>query len=250
MTVRWLTAFLDRPGERLDASVAFWRAVTGSGLSAPRGERGEFATLLPTDGDAHLRVQRVVDGPGGTHLDVHVDDVAAAAARFAALGARVLQDGAYVTMASPAGIVFCVVPHRGQATRPSPVDDGGMRSLVDQLSLDVPAGQFDTEGAFWAAATGWDLHRGALAEFAVLARPAGQPLRLLLQRLGDDDLGGGRAHLDLACGADVDAVASRHVALGATVVRTTPYWTTLLDPAGLPYCLTRRDPDTGTLPPS
>jgi hypothetical protein len=23
------------------------------------------------------------------------------------------------------------------------------------------------------------------------------------------------------------------------------YWTTMLDPSGLPYCLTRRNPDTG-----
>ena len=245
-----MTAFLDRPTASFDTSVAFWQAVTASGLSAPRGEQGEFATLLPAHGDAYLRVQRVLEGAGGSHLDVHVDDVAATAARFAALGAHVQHDGGYVTMVSPAGIVFCVVPHHGQAVRPAPVTDGAARSLVDQLSLDVPDVHFDAEAGFWVAATGWERHHGAMAEFVVLARPAGQPLRLLLQRLGADDRGGGRAHLDLACGADVEVVAARHVALGATIVRTTPYWTTLADPAGLPYCLTRRDADTGTLPPS
>jgi Glyoxalase-like domain len=54
------------------------------------------------------------------------------------------------------------------------------------------------------------------------------------------------AHPDLACD-DVDAETTRHEALGATVVRVMPNWTTLRDPAGLSYCITRRNPDTGTL---
>ena len=56
MTVRWLTAFLDRPAATIDAATAFWRTVTGSTLSTPRGEHRQFATLLPPDGDAYLRV--------------------------------------------------------------------------------------------------------------------------------------------------------------------------------------------------
>jgi hypothetical protein len=53
--------------------VVFWREVTGSALSPFRGVAAEFATLLPPDGDAYLRVQRVKDDPGGHHLDLHAD---------------------------------------------------------------------------------------------------------------------------------------------------------------------------------
>jgi Glyoxalase-like domain len=73
MSIRWLTIFLDFPGRDFGAGVAFWREVTGSELSPYRGEAGEFATLLPSDGDAYLRVQRISEGIGGCHLDLHVD---------------------------------------------------------------------------------------------------------------------------------------------------------------------------------
>ena len=39
----------------------------------------------------------------------------------------------------------------------------------------------------------------------------------------------------------------RHVALGATVLAREEFWTVLADPAGLPYCITDRDPATGEL---
>ena len=61
------------PAASFDAGTAFWRQVTGYGLSPFRGPDGEFATLLPPAGDAYLRVQRILDGPGGCHLDLHVD---------------------------------------------------------------------------------------------------------------------------------------------------------------------------------
>jgi len=35
--VRWLTVFLDFPAASFGAGVAFWREVTGSGLSPARG---------------------------------------------------------------------------------------------------------------------------------------------------------------------------------------------------------------------
>jgi hypothetical protein len=50
----------------------------------------------------------------------------------------------------------------------------------------------------------------------------------------------------LACD-DVAAERERHEALGAVVVRQVPNCTTLLDPMGLAYCITRRAPSTGTL---
>ena len=56
------------------------------------------------------------------------------------------------------------------------------------------------------------------------------------------------AHLDLGT-PDREAETQRHVALGATVLAREEFWTALADPAGLPYCITDRDPATGKLAP-
>jgi len=151
----------------------------------------------------------------------------------------------YVICGSPGGMTFCLVGHPGRH-RPSPVGPPGARSLVDQVVLDVPPSQWDSEREFWAALTGWDARTGAVSEFAVLARPEGMPLRLVLQRL-DDEQYTVTAHLDLACD-DHDIETARHQDLGARPVRRTQHWTTLRDPAGRGYCLTRRDVETGSLP--
>jgi hypothetical protein len=87
--VRWTWLFLDTPRADADRSWAFWSEVTGWRRSPTRGDREEFATLLPPLGDPWLKVQAVEDGPGGIHLDLDldVDDVHAAAAEAEALGA-------------------------------------------------------------------------------------------------------------------------------------------------------------------
>lgn len=249
--IRWLTAFLDLPASSFERDVAFWQTVTGTRLSAPRGRHDEFATLLPPTGDAFVKVQRIDDGAARLHLDLHVDDVAEAAARAAALGATVVAEHSYVVMRSPGGFVFCFVSHRSNGERPVPVEvpGGGARSLVDQVCVDVPADLFDAEAAFWTTLTGWEHRATGRPELEVLVRPTGMPLRILLQRLGTDDPGdAARAHLDLACGEGRDVVTAWHRALGAEEVRRESRWTTLRDPAGLAYCLTARDPDTGLLP--
>ena len=69
--VRWLTAFLDRPEPAAAAAEAFWTTVTGTTVSPRRGDRGQFATLLPAAGDPFLRTQTVCADNGGGHLDVH-----------------------------------------------------------------------------------------------------------------------------------------------------------------------------------
>ena len=209
MTVRWLTAFIDLPADAFSSSVRFWEQVTGSTLSAARGERHEFATLLPPDGDAYLRVQRLDDEPAGCHLDVHVDDIDATAQRASALGAEVerqLDD--VIVMRSPASLAFCVVGHDAGAVRPAPVrHDGGWRTRLDQVCIDIPADTYQQECVFWSALTGWELQSGALSEFSFLVRPPGVPLRLLLQRLGETAAGRrAGAHLDLACD-DANAAA-------------------------------------------
>ncbi len=243
MTVRWVTGFLDTPPEQAPAAERFWLAVTGTTLSARRGD-DTFATLQPPDGDATLRVQVVGDGPPRGHLDLHVTDPFAAAPPILALGAQeVFRDDEIVVLRSPAGIAFCLVPWRAEQSAPAaPVWPGGQSSIVDQLCLDIPADGYDAEVAFWRAVTGWE-HQPMddCDEFQRLLPPPPIPMRLLLQRLESGPPG---VHLDLACDG-VPAEVARHEALGATVVRRVPGdWTTLLDPAGRPYCLTLRPPSS------
>lgn len=249
MAVQWVTAFIDRPQSTVDSAVHFWSRVTATSLSPARGERGEFATFLPLTGDAFLRVQTVADGVGSGHLDLHVADIGSVAERAVALGARAEPRDGYITVVSPAGLRWCLVPAGdAEPRRPDAVTrEAGHSSLVDQVCIDIPPGAYDTERAFWGVVTGWDVRRGSRPEFAVLDRPAGIPLRLLLQRL-DTVPEGGRAtcHLDLAC-TDVDAEVDLHERWGAQVVARFPNWTTLTDPTGVPYCVTRRDPVIGTL---
>ncbi|MCO6734739.1 VOC family protein, partial [Streptomyces sp. EL9] len=79
-------------------------------------------------------------------------------------------------------------------------------------------------------------------EFHVIQPPAGLPLRILLQRIGED-----RpvfAHPDLAC-ADITATRARHEGYGAVFVAEFGHWTVMRDPTGGVYCLTGRDPGTG-----
>lgn len=248
--VVWATIFLDLPGDRFSDGVAFWQAVTATHLSTPRGPDGEFATLLPPDGDAFLRVQRFDDGPR-VHLDLHVDDVPAAAADAVGLGATELYREEHVVLASPGGFVFCVVPDGGERRRPAPVDGPrGGRARVDQLCLDIPAPLVERERAFWTGLTGWAVAGDTARELVPLARPDGMPVRLLLQRLGDDD---DRTHVTghvdvAAAGPDRDVVVAEHVDLGARVVERFARWTVMRDPAGVVYCLTGRSPDTGLAP--
>ena len=248
MGIAWTTGVLDLPASGFDNGVRFWRSVTGSTLSTSRGSPGGYTTLLPDAGDPYLSARRVGHGPPGIRLDLHADDVDETSDRAQALGASLVEARPDTTVLnSPAGVTFSVVRHRGGRHRPPPtISDGGARSLVDQVSVDVGPSSYLEEAAFWTGLTGWERRRGALPEFEVLIRPVDMPFRILLQKLAGDGPDGGRLHLDVACD-DVAREASRHVALGASVIRTMRYWTTLVDPAGLTYCVTARDPDTGVL---
>lgn len=217
MTVEWITAFLDTPFATSAEADTFWLAITGVSLSSRRGPREQFATLQPPQGDACCIARR----------------------------RRGRQPRHPVVLTSPGGLRFCLAGHRGERVRAEPtVWPPGHHSLVDQVCLDIPDGEFDREASFWSSMTGWTRHPGSLPEFDYLQRPAGLPLRLLLQRVGDD--GPMRAHLDLASD-DVQTEVARHESLGATVQRRTDAWTTLRDPAGREYCITSRDPWTGRL---
>lgn len=230
MGITWLTAFLDLPVGVFEEGRDFWLEVTGYSLSVPRGPGGDFATLVPTDGDPYLRVQRIYAGPAGCHLDLHDPDWAARASRAAELGAReMFREPGLAVFGSPGGLAFCVTAERNQARVPP-------HPRVDVISVDAPTSRYDAECRFWSGLTGWPLRDGTLSDYRYLESPDGLPLQIMLQRIGEPD-GRVRAHLDLSVD-DVAAEVARHAALGATVIRDADRWTTLRDPAGLVYCLT------------
>jgi hypothetical protein len=243
-----LTIFIDRPEVTVNISTAFWQRVTGTTRSPVRGEHGEFATLLPAEGDAHVRVQRVEDGPGGTHLDVHTDDPSRLAVEAIDLGATLVDVDPVHVLRSPGGYTWCIVGWHGESAPSTPhVGPSGTPSRLDQICLDVPSGHFDAEVRFWTALLGWPCSASAIRpEFVSVARPRGIPMRLLLQRLDEGDVPT-TGHLDLAAGEGLDAVVADHVAAGAELETREWLWTVLRDPSGHRYCITRRDPYTGVV---
>lgn len=243
--ITWVSAFLDFEPSHHAEGVAFWSAVTGYQLSPPRGPYDEWASLLPPDGDAVLRVQRLGEGPDRVHVDLHTADREELVARAVSLGATVVAVPDHTILTSPGGLVFCIVS-AGESVRPLPTDWGGHQSLVDQVSIDIPAAQFARECAFWSELTGWELAQSAVRpEFWALVRPAGIPVRLLLQRL-ESHQETITAHLDIAC-TNVAREVERHLTLGARMLAEMPWWTSMQSPTGGPYCLTSRNPTTGTL---
>ncbi len=245
--IRWMWAFLDRPAASFDDSVRFWATVTGSTVSAPRGEHGEFVTLLPETGPAWVKMQAVGDA-GGIHLDLDVDDISAAVIGATALGARVLTTAPdYTVLETPAGQTFCFTPYRRDGDGPVTVSTApdGTVTRLDQICLDLAAADVAVDTAFWRAVTGWSALQTRSPEFSRL-RGDGKPLQFLLQRL--DDPRPASAHVDVAS-ADIAATAAWHESLGATRVATEQHWIVLRDPGDSVYCVTARDPYTGLFTP-
>jgi hypothetical protein len=238
-----MSAFLDLAPHQHAHGLELWERLTGYERSATRGADGEFVTLVPPDGDGYLRVQRLGSGESRVHLDLHVADPRTAALEALGLGATMVADEVgCLTLRSPGGLTFCFVPHRvGEVPRATAWPDGN-RSRVDQVCLDIPPSTYVREFAFWEDLTSWEPRPPRPDnEFARLTPPAGQPLQLLLQRLGAEEPAV-RAHLDW-CATDRDAEVERQVAAGATLVeRFDRGWTVLTGPDGLTYCVTERSP--------
>ena len=234
----WIQIFLDTPSAAFDDAVAFWSAVTGWQPADRRGEDGQFLTLLPAAGSAYIKVQ-AVDRPAGLHLDLDSADRPAAIELARSLGATTAWTYHDVeVMRSPGGFVFCQTLVDG-----SPVLARDGSTILDQVCLDVPPDLWDAEVTFWRDLTGREREPGSLPGFARLVED-GRP-RMLMQRL-DTGSGPVRAHPDLATAARADDVR-RHVALGASLESEHPFWSALTAPGGQVYCLTDRDPATGTV---
>ncbi|MFD5025975.1 VOC family protein [Streptomyces sp. NPDC058373] len=239
--IRWIYAFADRPQPTEEAVRTFWAAVTGTALSPLRGEGGEFVTFLPPgNADPCVKHQSVAGGPGGTHVDLCVEDVLAFVRHARQAGAAVeFEEPGLSVLRSPAGLGFCVVPWAGERTPPPVVED----ERLDQVCLDVGPAAYERELAFWAELTGWRPELSTQPEFYRLRPPLGLPVRFLVQRLDDEQPA--HAHLDLAV-LDPASARVRHEALGARFVAEGKEWIVMRDPSGVLYCLTDRDPRVPT----
>lgn len=246
----WLTIYVDLAPEDHEEGLAFWRAVTGYDLSEPRGDHGEFLSLVPPRGDEHLKVQRLGEGPSRLHLDVHVHDIDAAVAHATSLGARLVSRTGYAVMTSPGGFPFCFVRQAVSSRQTPPAAwAGGHHSRVDQLCLDIAPEAYDTECRFWAELTGWPVEPTVDTEFRRLRTPAELTVRILLQRLQEPngpDRPAVRGHIDIATD-DMAAETARLEGLGSSVIGVFDWWTALDAPGGVPVCATRRDPRTGVV---
>lgn len=240
--IRWLWVFLDRPAAQFDENARFWTVVTGTQLSATRGENSEFVTLLPESGAPSVKMQAVASDPR-VHLDLDVDDVGTEAKRAQELGAKLmLEHPDYTVLQSPHGMTFCLTPAGRADGELAPVITApdGARSRLDQVCLDIGASNYEAETQFWAALTGWDHRPGSLPEFSRVHPEEPLAIKILLQRLGEDRPTS--AHVDLAC-SDIDAIAAWHESLGARRIERGANWIVMADPSGQPYCLTGRTPD-------
>jgi predicted enzyme related to lactoylglutathione lyase len=101
---------IDVPPADHDREVAFWSGAVGQELA--QGFRyPEYHGAFLRGGEFGLLVQRLGEGPGRLHLDIHTDDLDAEVARLEALGAqRVAKVHAWWILRDPAGLLFCVVP--------------------------------------------------------------------------------------------------------------------------------------------
>lgn len=246
--IRWAWAVIDLPVDRFDQGAAFWEAVTGTRMRRlpPGSLDAPGAVLLPSSGDSCIKI-RMVSGTGGAHLNLGVGSTAVLARRALDLGAMPVQvTSGRAVLRSPSGQLFCLVRWRGQAVRPTVVEyPDGVSSRLDQVCIDVAAAAYHAETRFWTALTGWPFHEGATPERDLIKPPSSLPIRILVQRLGSVRPASG--HLDLAC-SDIEAVRAQHERHGARVIARWPHWTVMADPAGSSYCLTAREPHTGSLP--
>ncbi len=100
---------IDVPEARHDRELAFWQAASGADLR-PFDHPEYHGAALPGQ-DFWLLIQRLGEGAGRVHLDIHTDDLEAEVHRLERLGAeRVRRAHSWWIMRDPAGLLFCVIP--------------------------------------------------------------------------------------------------------------------------------------------
>lgn len=241
MDIRWLQAVIDIPAPEFDRAADFWASVTNSTKGDVHPDHDEFMHLTPTSGDMHLELQRIEDGPPSVHLDLLVDDIAAATDEAIFAGATLIARPGHAVLKTPGGVPFCIVPFGGEAEK-APAIDPERPHAADQICIDVPHEHFEADVAFWSQLTGWAMDPASDPEYRSLAQPAHLPLHILLQQLGADDTGAPRSHLDISAGEHRSDLVDAHLVRGATIRDEQENWTALIAPGGLVYCLTDRPP--------
>jgi len=103
---------IDIPAADHERELAFWRGATGLQLARFERHPEYHGAGLPGQ-DLGLLIQRLGDGPGRVHLDIHTDDPAAEIARLEKLGAELVEQvHEWWIMRDPGGLPFCVIPER------------------------------------------------------------------------------------------------------------------------------------------
>jgi hypothetical protein len=101
---------IDAPAGEHDRELAFWSSALGQPLTWFDSHPEYHGAPIHGTGFG-LLIQRLGDGPGRVHLDIHTDDLAAEIARLEELGAsRVRQVHSWWILRDPAGLPFCVIP--------------------------------------------------------------------------------------------------------------------------------------------
>lgn len=105
-----LKIVIDVPPAEHDRELAFWSAATGQPL-AQFDRHPEYHGAALHGQDLWLLIQRLDEGQGRVHIDIHTDDPAAEMARLEKLGAELVQQAhSWWVMRDPAGLLFCIIP--------------------------------------------------------------------------------------------------------------------------------------------
>ena len=251
MSFRWITVFLDFPRPRSARGSRSGERSPGTGCRPRAGNPASSRPCCRRTVTRTCGYSRVVDGPGGCHLDLHVDTAAESLdvgrqPRRPAAGPACCTGLTRTASSSPAAradSAFCLVRWAGETAVPGPLVTASGVTRVDTLCIDVPpqrvrAGvlllvRADRLGSGARAGTGVQLPRTARrAAIAGLAPPAATDAAPRGQRA--------RAHVDFGCTDEL--AVGRHVALGARVAAAHEHWTILNDPTGREYCLVKREP--------
>jgi Glyoxalase-like domain len=80
---------------------------------AQLGRHPEYHGAALHGQDLWLLIQRLDQGQGRVHFDIHTDDPAAEIARLEKLGAELVEQvHSWWVMRDPAGLLFCILPEK------------------------------------------------------------------------------------------------------------------------------------------